>query len=411
MSDEATPIGLALRCDSGGTVSEVLYDTVGTELRSGGSLSEIVAIESVRSLLTVLTELSRNRAAPSRLGVIDVAGRRIWLSFIGCATGDEGEVLLVGGASSQELATIVEGLAAEVGEAADQLRWLSERARKDDEEQAAMVALSEATNELAGMHRELARKNAELELLHRRKDHVLGMVAHDLRNPLGSIAGFGAALERQLDDVLDDRSRLMLARIQKLSRRMLLLVEDLLDATAIASGQLTLDLTQVDIHQLLADTVDSHRHAAADKGVTLGLHCADRPARIWADPDRLAQVFDNLLSNAIRFSPDQEGATVTIRCRTIDAGQLSVTVTDEGVGMSDEALGRLFEPFSGTSPGTRDESGTGLGLAITRSIVEAHGGSIEVHSVVGEGTIFEVRLPVHPPSLDAEEATDDGTIG
>ena len=203
----------------------------------------------------------------------------------------------------------------------------------------------------------------------------------------------------------------MLARIQKLSRRMLLLVEDLLDATAIASGKLTLDLTQVDVHQLLADIVDSHRHAAAGKGVTLGLNCADRPARIWADPSRLAQVFDNLLSNAIKFSPAEEGATVTIRCRTIDEGQLSVSVTDEGMGMSDEVLGRLFQPFSGTSPGTRDESGTGLGLAIARSIVAAHGGSINVDSVVGEGTIFEVRLPVRPPSLHADEGADDGTVG
>ncbi len=409
MNDPAEQItGIALRCEPGGRVLDVVYDTVGTDLRPGHSLTEALTTESVRSALSLLADASRDRVGhASYLGILPTDGTREDLRFIGCAAQGGDEVVLVGASSRRELAPLVEAIAPDLPDVVDQLDWLSQVVRREAEDEAVLSAFSETNNELAGMHRELARTNARLEALNRRKDEILGMVAHDLRNPLGTILGFSEVLVRHLDDTLDDRSKLMLTRIQHQSHRMLTLVEDLLDATAIATGQVTLDLAETDIHELLVETVDTYRYTASRKQITLELQCDGSPSIAWADSHRLMQVFDNLLSNAIKFSPDRTGATVTIRCRAIGADHLVVTVADEGIGIPDEVIAKLFQPFATTTTGTRNEHGTGLGLTITRSIVEAHGGHIDVRSEVDRGTSFEVVLPIRPPG----SPTDSGMSG
>jgi len=247
------------------------------------------------------------------------------------------------------------------------------------------------------MHRELARKSAELEALNRRKDEILAMVAHDLRNPLGSIAGFGLALQRELDGVVDGQARLMLERITGLSEYLLALVEDLLDASAIDNGALHLSLADTDLTALLEGAVDSHRYAATRKDVALQLVMRPDgdggPIRAMVDEHRMMQVVDNLLSNAIKYSPVSAGVTITVTCE-VDGDDVHLVVADEGPGLTPEDIDGLFEPFQrGSNLTTAGERSAGLGLAITRSIVAAHHGSIEVASEVGRGATFAVRLP------------------
>lgn len=263
----------------------------------------------------------------------------------------------------------------------------------DRTEEEMLTALSAANNELMSMHRELARSKAELEQLSRRKDEVLGRVAHDLRNPLGSIAGFAATLQRLLDDTLDEQTRSMFERIARQARRMQRMVDDLLDASAIEHGTLTLELDDTDLEPLLHEIVDGHAASAAAKGVDLVTDVPPGPLVARVDADRLAQVLDNLVSNAVKFSPAGEALTVTIRART-EGDDLVIVVADQGAGIPVEDRERIFEPFArSTARPTGAEPSTGLGLAITRSIVLAHGGSIAVGDAAGDGARFEVRLP------------------
>jgi signal transduction histidine kinase len=260
-----------------------------------------------------------------------------------------------------------------------------------------LTALSAANNELMSMHRELARTSAELAQLNRRKDEILGRVAHDLRNPLGAVAGFASTLERLLDDVLDEQARSMFRRITRQAERMQRMVDDLLDASAIERGALTLELGDADLRPLVAEVAERHAAAASAKGVPLVADVPDEPVVVRADADRIAQVLDNLVSNAVKFSPADAGATVTVRSRTEDAVAV-IRVADEGPGVPIDERERIFVPFErAAARPTGAERSTGLGLAITRSIVSAHGGSVTVTETPGGGACFEVRLPTSGP--------------
>lgn len=260
-----------------------------------------------------------------------------------------------------------------------------------------LQALSAANNDLASLHRDLARRTADLEEMIRRKDEILAMVTHDLRNPLGSIAGFADLLARQLDDQIDARARTMLGRITRLSAHMLSLVDDLLDVTVIERGQLTLDRAETDVAALVAETVDAYRLSASDKDVTIELHVPDDPVVADVDRVRVLQVIDNLLSNAVKFSPNRAAASVAVTC-SVEDDHVRLTVADEGIGIPESEQEQLFEPFGSVRMlGTAEERSTGLGLAISRSIVRAHGGRIGIDSAPGHGSVFEVLLPVEAP--------------
>ena len=262
-----------------------------------------------------------------------------------------------------------------------------------------LLALSEANNELMSMHRELAKKEASLREVNDRKDGLLAMVAHDLRNPLGTVSVFSQILQQRLGSTLGEQDQLLLRRIDAQAQRMLHLVDDLLDAAAIERGAFELDLEEIDLRTLLEDILASQSAAAARKDIRIELVDPGGPVTATIDRYRMAQVFDNLLSNATKYTPPGTGATTTVSC-TRDATAVRVRVLDQGIGIDAALLPRLFEPFARSgATGTDGEPSTGLGLAITRSIVSAHGGTIEVSSEPGRGSSFEVSLPVRtaPP--------------
>ena len=250
--------------------------------------------------------------------------------------------------------------------------------------------LTRLNNELATLQREGARKAAQLERLGKEKDRLLGVVSHDLRNPLSVIASYTDLLLSGGVGHLDHRQRKALESVARMSRFMFGLVEDLLDFSSFESGQVTLDRHLFDLAFEIADASEANQLLAAPKNIRIEPLCPER-LLIHADQFKIRQVLNNLLSNAVNYS--RPGSLIRVRAwQRHDTVQL--TVTDQGPGIPKGELDRLFAPFGRTSVrGTAGEKSTGLGLAIVRRIVEAHGGHIRVQSKVGRGSRFVVSLP------------------
>lgn len=232
-----------------------------------------------------------------------------------------------------------------------------------------------------------ARLHGALERAVRARDEVLGIVAHDLRNPLSSIL-LQTKVPRRGGDELEGRDQKAMERIHRAAARMNVLIEDLLDAARLEAGQ-ELSITQeaVPTAGVLTEVVEQHQTAISASGRTLDVDATGVPPSIWADRTRLLQVFDNLLGNAVKFSRRR----ITVGARPED-GKALFWVADDGEGVSAEDLPRLFDRF--WQAARADRRGAGLGLSIVKGIVEAHGGRIWVESEVGVGTTFFFTLPV-----------------
>ncbi|MEU8629732.1 PAS domain-containing sensor histidine kinase [Streptomyces sp. NPDC048669] len=222
---------------------------------------------------------------------------------------------------------------------------------------------------------------------------LIAIVAHELRSPLTSVKGFTATLLAKWERFTDDQKRLMLETVYADANRVTRLITELLDISRIDSGRLELRRQPVD----LSAAVERHVQALTANGQApdrfLVRTCQPLPA-VWADPDKVDQVLGNLLENAVRHG---EG-TVTIEVAPAPAKNdekgTAVTVSDEGAGISEESMGRVFTRFwRGSKRG-----GTGLGLYIVKGIVEAHGGTITVGRGPGGGAEFRFILPVSTPA-------------
>ncbi len=281
-------------------------------------------------------------------------------------------------------------------------------AENDDDDDAAPVPalsarralneLSSINNQLSTFQRELARANARLRTVTEEKDRVLGMVVHDLRNPLSvvvanlSLLRDDCRIEALLDivEMVDD----MVASTEAMKT----LLSDLLDVVAINAGRLELRRAPADLGALVRASVRRNGFLAGAKG-TLVRFVDDRPAgaatEVDVDERRLGQALDNLLSNAIKYAPP--GRAIDLTTRILDGGMCAIEVRDQGPGIADADLPKLFTAFgtTGARP-TGGETSTGLGLAITKRIVEAHGGTIEIDTKVGAGSTFRVLLPQGP---------------
>ncbi|HSW29808.1 MAG TPA: PAS domain-containing sensor histidine kinase [Longimicrobiales bacterium] len=221
------------------------------------------------------------------------------------------------------------------------------------------------------------------------KDHVIGLVSHELRSPLISIRGALTFLEPHLRGAGEEARNLydMALRNASFLER---LVRDLLDVERLATGQLSLEMEALPVHDVLARAREVVLPEAMERGVTLR-EPAPAAARVTADMDRLVQVFTNLLSNAVKSS--EPGGEVWMEVAS-EAGTVTVGVHDRGWGISPDDHHRIFEPFVQVEGGgAAGAGGAGLGLAIARAIVERHGGRIWVESAPGEGASFFVSLP------------------
>lgn len=240
-----------------------------------------------------------------------------------------------------------------------------------------------ATEREARHAAELARQSAERA--NHAKSQFVTALSHELRTPLQSITGFTENL--QTLDLSAEQRRLALERIRLASSHILSIVGDVLDLARVEAGAMSFECAAFDARAVLVDSLALIQPLAERRGVTV--RCVGPPVTVWADPRRLHQVILNLVSNAVRFSPS--GSVVQV---AIDrAGAVAqVHVRDDGPGIPEDLLERLFVPFDRLGADAGREGGAGLGLVLARRLTEAMGGTLELDSVVGVGTHVTVTL-------------------
>jgi signal transduction histidine kinase len=249
----------------------------------------------------------------------------------------------------------------------------------------------DADGSFAGRVWTLREVTADREL-DRMRDAFVATVSHELRTPLTSISGFLEMMQDE-EEGLGESGRRYLDVIRRSTERLHALVEDLLLVAQIEASRVELQREPLDLRQLVASAVETARPAADEKGVTLAV-VLDHPSEVTADKSRIAQVIDNLVSNAVKFTNDGGNVTVTLAG---DGDSVQLVVADTGIGIPADEQGQVFSRFFRASTATqRAIPGTGLGLAISRALVEQHGGAISFASREGEGTQVTVTLPATP---------------
>jgi len=257
-----------------------------------------------------------------------------------------------------------------------------------------------AEQALAGYAVQLSEKNEELERLNEQKNRFLGIAAHELRSPLQFILAYSEFLVVEASGVLTDRQMQFLSIIRSSSEFVVRLVNDLLDVAKIDAGKLELRPDSTDLVALVRKNVSLNRTLAARKDVHIHLEVETLPP-IVLDPDKMVQVLNNLINNAVKYSPP--GTAVDVRLSRED-NRVHLSVRDHGPGIPADDIERVFQPFETTKlKGPDGEKGTGLGLAIAKKIVEGHGGRIWAQSESGHGAAFHVTLP-----MDGEESGELG---
>jgi signal transduction histidine kinase/CheY-like chemotaxis protein len=225
------------------------------------------------------------------------------------------------------------------------------------------------------------------------KSDFLNMVAHELRSPLVSIRQINSVLSEGLAGALQEKQKEFVNRGTKKIDALLELINDLLDVAKIEAGKYVRQKVPTDIGKIIEEAVSIMAPRADEQGITLNFSCQDLKP-VEADPKNMEEICNNLISNALNYSPG--GGSITVSARGT-GDYVEIKVADTGVGISSEELPKIFDKFYRVKhPKTRQVTGTGLGLAIVKGVVEAHHGNIDVESIVDKGTVFRIRIPVIP---------------
>ena len=261
----------------------------------------------------------------------------------------------------------------------------------------------EDISERVAREQELARAEQALREAGRRKDEFLGVLSHELRNPLGPISGSLFIL----DHVAPGSRQAVEARaiLDRQVTHLTRLIEDLLDVTRIARGKIELQREHVELGELLRRTIADHRAGFERCGIRLEARLGGEPLWLDADPARLVQIASNLLGNAEKFTPAGGTVTVSVERR---GGRVALRVRDTGAGIAPELIPSVFEPFAQAPQAIdRGRGGLGLGLTTVKGMVELHGGTVEVASAgIGRGTEVVVCLPLDGAPVPADGAVE-----
>jgi signal transduction histidine kinase len=249
----------------------------------------------------------------------------------------------------------------------------------------------------ARLFREIAQKSRELEAASQHKSEFLANMSHELRTPMNAILGFSEVLAEGMFGEINDKQAEYLRDILESGRHLLSLINDILDLSKIEAGRMELEPTDFDLPSAIDNALTLVRERAGRRGITLGREIDERLGTIRADERKVKQVLLNLLSNALKFTP--EGGRIDVRAAVID-GMVEVSVADTGVGIAPEDQEAVFEEFRQVGTADKKVEGTGLGLALSRKFIELHGGRIWVKSELGHGSTFTFTLPVRREPSD-----------
>jgi signal transduction histidine kinase len=244
----------------------------------------------------------------------------------------------------------------------------------------------------------IVQQNRHLQELDNEKNEMLGIVAHDLKNPIASIQLMADLIEHKQGVVPPEQLQSYANDLGQATQKMMALIKNLLDIHHIESGKFILRLAPVDILPMVEHLAGEYRLRAEHKSLTLRVHHPEHLPMIHADETAVYQVLDNLVSNAVKYSP--HGKSVTIECRA-DAAVVRFIVRDEGPGLSEEDQQKLFGKFARLSAQpTGGESSTGLGLSIVKRLVEQMHGVVRCESRLGEGAAFIVEFPISTEAFE-----------
>jgi PAS domain S-box-containing protein len=267
-----------------------------------------------------------------------------------------------------------------------------------------LAPVEEAANVVNSAGREVvgvvARDITDRQQVERLREDFSALVSHELRSPLTSIMGFAAVLDRLLEPDADERTRLAVTRICDKAREMSRMIEELMNFAKARDGRLAPMLQQTDLGEVVRLRVEGMPSSPKHQ---VFLEIAQDLSPVACDPDLIGYVVTNLVSNAMKYSPDGGKITVAVRTR---AGRAAIVVSDQGMGIPKDDLGRIFDRFSQSeAAGERRRGGIGLGLYVSREIVRAHNGYIDVKSKPGKGSKFTVDIPIageaHSPASEA----------
>ena len=245
----------------------------------------------------------------------------------------------------------------------------------------------------ARLFREIADKSRQLEAASRHKSEFLANMSHELRTPLNAIIGFSEVLTEKMFGDINEKQAEYLKDILESGRHLLSLINDILDLSKIEAGRMELEPADFDLPNAIESALILVRERATRRGITLGSRVDQRLGTICGDERKVKQVLLNLLSNALKFTP--EGGRIDVGARLHD-GAAAVSVADTGIGIAPADQEAVFEEFRQVGAAEKKAEGTGLGLALSRKFIELHGGKIWVQSELGRGSTFTFTLPVKP---------------
>lgn len=395
------PTGIAIVVKDDGILQNVVHDSYDLFSRNSKdtiSFADYLDSDSIPKAYQFLKRIKMNDAAYNwELHVIN-DDEICLFNFSGIRI--DGENLLIGMDNLDDTERFLNGLMEMNNESINRLRtFIKENQQRPgnskDNEWEMYNEMSGLNNELANMQRKLTKKTAELERMNQLKNQMMGMAAHDLRNPLTLIQNYADFLigDHQEEAIFTEDQYQLIKEIKGSSEYMVQIIEDMLDMSFFESGSINLEKKNYNLVELAEEAISLSRSSANKKDIVLISHLPDSPVNKVIDAHKFRQVLDNLLSNAVKFS--NPGTEIEVGINHIgEAEGVAIFVKDHGQGIPEDEIDKLFEPFSQISvESTAGEKSTGLGLAIVQKIVEAHGGKIEVDSVVGVGSTFVVKIP------------------